>query len=754
MREYLDPVVQADQCAQYVDDIGIAANNATGLTRNIRAVFKCIRQAGLKLTIEKCHFGVRQVEFLERTISPEGISPQARKIQKFLDKLRFPKSKKALQRYLGFVNYYTNYIPRMAEKLNPFFKLLKTEVPINITSELKETFDSVNKALSDACEVALKQPIPGKQLVLIADASFRSAGYALMIEDNPDQKIQSKRKRYAPVAFGSTFFSPAQLKMSIYSKEFLAIYMAFPEFAHILWEATKPTIVLTDNKSGTRFFQTKAIPPALWNACDYVLQFNFKIAHIAGSVNNAADFLSRLELKVTEKIRLKIREDIQTTPIEVTTSSSDVADEEQFFFTHANDSNESEEQTLQRKEQSKQNAKQWAANRESSILKRSVKEFTEIDGNTTSYSMNGIKANARIRIEQDVDLVLKNMKLKILGQPDDEVVMMTDSLYKNYKANEDRIILKDGLLFRKNFGETGSVKYYQILIPKQLLNEVLRHLHGEFGKHPGISKTIIAYREKGYFPKMAQLIKECVMSREQYIRESRIDRSLTHPPLQNPNGHITAPEDAMHIDLVQELPHAGGYENIVTAMDVFSRYLFAYPTSNQDAKTIAEVLINFMTKHAYLPTTLISYKCTAFMSQVINEVADVLGITLKHATTKHAQTIGLLERTHASIIQALKIRTGERRSMWQKYINIAVLNYNTSYHTSIGCEPSRVFHGRIPYIVLDLKLGIRPQQQPIPTSQIAQEVLEQTEMIHQDVRKNIMQAYIKYKAYFDRKANA
>ena len=108
MREYLDPVVKADQCAQYVDDIGIAANSATDLTRNMRAVFKRIRQAGLKLTIEKSHFGVRQVEFLGRTISPEGISPQARKIQNLLDKLRFPKSKMALQRYLGFVNFYRN----------------------------------------------------------------------------------------------------------------------------------------------------------------------------------------------------------------------------------------------------------------------------------------------------------------------------------------------------------------------------------------------------------------------------------------------------------------------------------------------------------------------------------------------------------------------------------------------------------------------------------------------------------------------
>ena len=183
----------------------------------------------------------------------------------------------------------------------------------------------------------------------MTDAIFRSAGYALMIEDNPDHKIRSKKKTYATVAFGSKNFSPAQIKMSIYSKEFLEIYMAFLEFAHILWEATKPTIVLTDNKIVAPLFQTKAIPPSLWNACDYVLQFNFKIAHIACSVNTVADFFSRLELKVTARMHLKIREDLPTTPNEVTTSSSDVADEDQFFFTQTDGQDQTEEQILQRK---------------------------------------------------------------------------------------------------------------------------------------------------------------------------------------------------------------------------------------------------------------------------------------------------------------------------------------------------------------------------------------------------------------------
>ena len=146
----------------------------------------------------------------------------------------------------------------MAAKRNPFYKMLNTEVPFDITSELKETINSVSKAFIDAWEFALKRPIPGKQFVLMTDASFRSAGYALMIEDNLDEKIQSKRKTSATMVFSSKIFSNAQLKMSLYSEDFLAIYMAFLEFAHILWEATTPTIVLTDKKPSHVFSKSNS----------------------------------------------------------------------------------------------------------------------------------------------------------------------------------------------------------------------------------------------------------------------------------------------------------------------------------------------------------------------------------------------------------------------------------------------------------------------------------------------------------------
>ena len=61
--------------------------------------------------------------------------------------------------------------------------------------------------------------------------------------------------------------------------------------------------------------------------------------------------------------------------------------------------------------------------------------------------------------EQKVNLVLKNLKLQILDQADEEVLITTDPRYKHYKANEDSIILKNGLLIRKKYGGTVRRKY-------------------------------------------------------------------------------------------------------------------------------------------------------------------------------------------------------------------------------------------------------------------------------------------------------
>ena len=106
MREYLEPVVRADQCAQCVDDIGNATNTYVSNTEKW-AVLKCIRQAGLKFTFDKCHFKSDSLNSSAELHRKEY--HHKLKVRKFPNKLRFTKSRRALQRYLEFVKFYTSF---------------------------------------------------------------------------------------------------------------------------------------------------------------------------------------------------------------------------------------------------------------------------------------------------------------------------------------------------------------------------------------------------------------------------------------------------------------------------------------------------------------------------------------------------------------------------------------------------------------------------------------------------------------------
>ena len=688
----------------------------------------------------KCHFGVKQVDFLGRTITPEGVSPQTEKVKQFLQKLKFPKSKKALQRYIGFLNYYRNYIPRLSEKLTPFFKLLKQTSQFSIPDTILEAFKSLNQQLEQSCKLALKQPIKNKQLILMTDASFTAAGYAIMIEDDPDQKLQSRRKTYAPIAFGSKTFNPTQLKMSIYAKEFLAIYFAFSEFGHLMWGSVFPVIVFTDNRSVTRFFQTKIIPPALWNACDYVLQYNFVIAHVAGAMNTAADFLSRAESNPTEKLEMNIRNDVNTKAIEVNIQSTGVAEEELLYILPGECP--TEQQLWEEKETIRQSAKTETHNEPENEVSE-LQTFQKPTAGTINYREGHFKDNAKIRLEQNNDEVLRKLRAKIEGEPYDETQFTQDYRYKHYLQNILRIEIKQDVLTRRYYNDTEMITHYQILLPKQLLDEFFHALHGHNANHPGITKMIQEARQKYYYPCIAKYIRNWVTKCQMCIQNKRINNDLLKTELLNCPEWDLGPEDILQMDILPNLPPSGGYDNIITAIDVFSRYLFAYPVTRITAPAVAKIIMDILCKHTYLPTTIITDMGSQFNSQVTKEVAAVLNIELKHATTKHAQTIGLLERTHASVKAHLKAATGEFRNNWHKFLPLAVLNHNTTYHATLGCEPTRVFHGRIPHNILDFKLGYNPNPRFQPQTEVAEEVQRRIALLHDQTKKNIMQSYLK-----------
>ena len=106
-------------------------------------------------------------------------------------------------------------------------------------------FREINEVLYECCQLELKQPLPDKHLTLMTVASFQASGYAVPTEDDPNQTSMSARKNCSPVANGQKAFNPSQEKLSIYAKEYRAIFLAFKEFGHIFWETPNPVIIMT-----------------------------------------------------------------------------------------------------------------------------------------------------------------------------------------------------------------------------------------------------------------------------------------------------------------------------------------------------------------------------------------------------------------------------------------------------------------------------------------------------------------------------
>ena len=153
---------------------------------------------------------------------------------------------------------------------------------------------------------------------------------------------------------------------------------------------------------------------------------------------------------------------------------------------------------------------------------------------------------------------------------------------------------------------------------------------------------------------------------------------------------------------MDELPCSNGYTHILTACDYFSCYLFAVPIRKGDTKSVVNALIQIFTQHAYIPKTIITDKGTAFTSSIMTEIMKTAGIKFEHATVKHSQTKGTVKRSHQRLKQILTINNVSADSPHlDKYVNLAVMAHNTTYHQPLKCTPSEVFHGRIPFNAVD-----------------------------------------------------
>ena len=125
----IDQLIQGiPRTVAYLDDILISGWTMEEHNRNLRAVFMRLRDAGLRLKVDKCEFRKSSISYLGHRIDSEGIHPTQDKVNAIC-KAPTPKNVSELRSFLAFVNYYRRYLNNISTVLAPLYRLLQKGIP-------------------------------------------------------------------------------------------------------------------------------------------------------------------------------------------------------------------------------------------------------------------------------------------------------------------------------------------------------------------------------------------------------------------------------------------------------------------------------------------------------------------------------------------------------------------------------------------------------------------------------------------------
>ena len=282
-QRFIDEVLHGfDFCFRYIDDLLIASRTPEEHLQHLRAVLERLDQHGIVINVAKSVFGAASLEFLGHLVDSSGIRPLEKKVQAIRD-FPLPTSHRKLREFLGLVNFYRRFIPHCASIVHPLNALLKGSNTLVWDNTATEAFTQVKDALASA--TLLMHPTPGAPTCVMSDASDVAVGAVLQ---------QYCNGQWCPISFFSKALKPAETRYSTFDRELLAVYLALKHFRYFL--EGREFHVLTDHKPLIYALSTRAdrYSPRQIRHLDFIAQFTSDLRHVQGSLNAAADALSRI----------------------------------------------------------------------------------------------------------------------------------------------------------------------------------------------------------------------------------------------------------------------------------------------------------------------------------------------------------------------------------------------------------------------------------------------------------------------------
>lgn len=219
------------------DDLIVATETNDEHRQAIEEVMEAIKNAGLTLNPQKCHFGRKSISFWGMIYEAEGIRPDPAKVEA-LEYVTSPKNKSELVSFLCMMQSNADFIPNFAQKSAVLRQITKSQVRFNWQQKHQECFEDLIAAFRK--EVLLEYFDMKKKTFVFTDAHITGLGAMLAQGDS----IEDAK----PVAFASRTTHGAESRYPQLDLEAMGLDFGLRRFRHYLVGSPQVITVVTDHK--------------------------------------------------------------------------------------------------------------------------------------------------------------------------------------------------------------------------------------------------------------------------------------------------------------------------------------------------------------------------------------------------------------------------------------------------------------------------------------------------------------------------
>ena len=601
----------------YIDDIGIWTKGS--IDEHFAKVCMCLSALannGLKANPLKCEWAVQNTDFLGYDMTPKHCKPMKNKIDALLLMDR-PRNKKQVRSFVGGVNFYKTMWPRRTHVLAPLTSLQGKDTPFVWGKAQQQAFDEMKALLAHDCLNVypdLNQPFD-----IYTDASDYQLGAAI---------IQNGR----PIAYYSRTLLPGEKNYTTTEKELLAIVLTLKEYRQMLIGAKLN--VYTDHKNLT--FRTMSMQRILrWRL--YLENFDINLQYIEGNKNVLADCFSRLPRMSKPSVgdkEIYMKKNNKGTAVDwhllKVPEINDDIDELCLTITAIGDDdfrNESKEQ--------------YNYNNDEPNLFNGLCDNTEDD-----------TVECLINLPSYQNLINPLTMQNIYNHQSHDLALMNDTVNRP-EVYQIRTINQIGVIcVRANV--TQAIRNWKIFLPDSLANDAVRWYHLVLG-HCGTTRLYDSIRARFYHPRLSVICKE-YQCPDNCWRHKFNGRGIGHLAAREANA---APWQEIAVDLIGPWKITINETELtfkaLTIIDPVTNLIEIVRINNKTSENIAQQLSNVWLSRYPWPSRCIHDNGGEFIGHEFQNLLVQTGVESKPTTVKNPMSNGIVERSHKTISDTLRV---------------------------------------------------------------------------------------------------